>query len=121
MPEIKFNFINHAYTLSEITLLAIMWIIGLIAFNGISRFAMQPASVRETSARSWLRHGAITLQLAVSILFIVSSLVVMQQLRFVNQKDLGIDKDGVIQISGFTDYSGKVEATLIQELQRFHR
>ena len=75
-----------------------MWIIGLIAFNGISRFAMQPASVRETSARSWLRHGAITLQLAVSILFIVSSLVVMQQLRFVNQKDLGIDKDGVIHM-----------------------
>ena len=98
-----------------------MWIIGLIAFNGRSRFAMQPASVRETSARSWLRHGAITLQLAVSILFIVSSLVVMQQLRLVNQKDLGIDKDGVIQISGFTDYSGKVEHTMIHELAKLQQ
>ena len=116
--QIDYPSLLTLFGISGITLLAIMWIIGLIAFNGISRFAMQPASVRETSARSWLRHGAITLQLAVSILFIVSSLVVMQQLRFVNQKDLGIDKDGVIQISGFTDYSGKVEATLIQELAK---
>ena len=117
MP-IEYGQLISLFAIGGIALWAVMWIIGLIAFNGISRFAMQPASVRETSARSWLRHGAITLQLAVSILFIVSSIVVMQQLRFVNHKDLGIDKDGVIQISGFTDYSGKVEATLIQELAK---
>ena len=31
---------------------------------------------------------------------------------------MGLDKNGVIQLSGFTDYSGKVEATLIQELAK---
>jgi len=106
------------FSICCIALLAIMWIIGLIASSGLSHFAMQPKAVREVTARSWLCRGAITLQLAVSILFIVSSLVVMQQLRFVNQKDLGLDKNGVIQLSGFTDYSGKVEATLIQELAK---
>ena len=52
----------------------------------------------------------------ISILFIVASLVVMEQMRFVNQKDLGFDPKGLIQLSGFVDVSGKIESTLMQEL-----
>ena len=48
--QIDYPSLLTLFGISGITLLAIMWIIGLIAFNGISRFAMQPASVRETSA-----------------------------------------------------------------------
>ena len=59
---------------------------------------------------------AVTLQLMISILFIVASLVVMEQMRFVNQKDLGFDPKGLIQLSGFVDVSGKIESTLMQEL-----
>ena len=52
---------------------------------------------------------AVTLQLMISILFIVASLVVMEQMRFVNQKDLGFDPKGLIQLSGFVDVSGKID------------
>ena len=52
---IEYGQLISLFAIGGIALWALMWIIGLIAFNGISRFAMQPASVRETSARSWLR------------------------------------------------------------------
>lgn len=99
-------------------ILVVMLLLGGIAFSRLSKFAMRPASIRENAGRSWLRHGAITLQLAVSILFIVASLVVMQQMRFVNHKELGLDKNGVLQLTGFTDYGGKVQAALMQELAK---
>ncbi len=47
-----------------------------------------------------LRRVAVTVQLAVSVVFIVAALVVMMQMRFVNHKDLGFNSSGLIQISG---------------------
>ena len=37
-------------------------------------------------------------------------------MHFVNQKDLGFDSRGVIQLSGFLDYSGKIQGALEREL-----
>jgi putative ABC transport system permease protein len=59
---------------------------------------------------------AVTMQLSVSMVFIVAALVVMMQMHFVNQKDLGFDSRGVIQLSGFLDYSGKIQGALEREL-----
>ena len=60
---------------------------------------------------------AITLQLFVSIVFIIASLIVMRQMNFVNQKNLGFNDRDLVQLSGFVDYAGRLEEKLINELK----
>ena len=92
-------------------------LVGAVAFWRLSRLAMLPASERENTRQPVLRRMAVTLQLAVSVVFILAASVVMMQMRFVNHKDLGFDRNGVVQLSGFQDYSGKVEAALMDKLK----
>ena len=89
---------------------------GFILFGRLSRLAICAESERNIIGKSELRRMAIIFQLVISIVFIVAASVVMMQMRFVDHKDLGFDSQGIIQLSGFTDYSGKVQATLVQEL-----
>lgn len=98
-------------------LLASILLVGAVAFWRLSRLAMLPASERENTRQPVLRRMAVTLQLAVSVVFILAASVVMMQMRFVNHKDLGFDRNGVVQLSGFQDYSGKVEAALMDKLK----
>ena len=64
---------------------------GLVFFGQFSHTATTSLVPKETVKPLLLRRMAVTLQLMISILFIVASLVVMEQMRFVNQKDLGFD------------------------------
>lgn len=98
-------------------LLASILFVGGVVFWRLGRLALSPLSEREKTGQPVLRRMAVTLQLAVSVVFILSASVVMMQMRFVSHKDLGFDRDGVIQLSGFQDYSGKVEAALIDRLK----
>lgn len=99
-----------------IGMMALTLFIGFILFGRLSHLAMRPQSERKTIGQPVLRRMAVTLQLVVSVIFIVAALVVMMQMRFVNHKDIGFDCDRIIQLTGFTDYSGTVENTLIQKL-----
>jgi putative ABC transport system permease protein len=56
---------------------------------------------KATGGQPVLRRLAVILQLAVSVVFIVATLVVMMQIRFVHRHDLGFDSAGVIRLSGF--------------------
>jgi putative ABC transport system permease protein len=58
---------------------------------------------------------AVTLQLAVSVVFIVAALVVMMQMRFVSHKDLGFDSTGVIRLSGLSFVPMNKAAALMHE------
>lgn len=97
-------------------ILTVSLFIGFLLFWRLSHLAMLPGVERKTAGQSVVRRTAVTLQLVVSVLFIVAALVVMMQMRFVNRKDLGFDRKGMIQLAGFTDYAGNVEAALIQKL-----
>lgn len=105
------------FVVCGIGVMALMLFISFILFGRLSRLAMRPQSEGKlTGQPPVLRRMAVTLQLAVSVVFIIAALVVMMQMHFVNRKDLGFDRRGIIQLSGFTDYSGKIEAALIQKL-----
>jgi putative ABC transport system permease protein len=50
-----------------------------------------------------LRKGLVVFQFALSLIFIIGVLVISQQLNYVKNKDLGFDKNNIIQISIFKD------------------
>lgn len=97
-------------------LMALILLVSFVTFWRLSRQALLPTSERENTRQPVLRRMAVTLQLAVSVVFILAASIVMMQMRFVSHKDLGFDRNGVVQLSGFQDYSGKVEAALMQKL-----
>lgn len=105
------------FVICGIGVMALTLFIGFILFARLSHLTVRLQSEKKVIGQPLvLRRMAVTLQLAVSILFIVASLVVMRQMHFVSNKDLGFERSGIIQLSGFTDYSGKVEAALVQKL-----
>lgn len=79
--------------------------------------AVRPRAERKTTGQLGLQRVAVTLQLAVSILFIVAAWVVMLQMRFVNHKDLGFDRNGIVYLSGIQLFINEdVRVALLKEL-----
>ena len=75
-------------------------VIGFIPFWRFSRLVMCNLIKGKSTGQPLMRRMAVvTLQLAVSVIFIIAALVVMMQIRFVNSKDLGFDRSGIIQLS----------------------
>ena len=104
------------FVVCGIGLMALILFIGFILFWKLSRLSTSPQLEIRITGKPVLRRMAVTMQLSVSMVFIVAALVVMMQMHFVNQKDLGFDSRGVIQLSGFLDYSGKIQGALEREL-----
>lgn len=100
-----------------IGVLTLMLSIGLLTFLRLNHLVKQPQSERTITRQPALRRVAVTLQLAVSIVFILAASVVMMQMYFINHKDLGFNRNGIVQLSGFIDPSGRVAKTLTQELR----
>nr|MCU0354096.1 ABC transporter permease [Cytophagales bacterium] len=80
----------------------------------------QPASVmkgffRSAGDRFRLRRSLVAIQFVVSILLIVATIVVYQQLRYVNQKNLGFYKDNIIRVESWLETKA---ATVKQEILR---
>ena len=83
----------------------------------LSRLALRDMLKGKSAEQSALRNVAVAIQLSVSIVFIVAALVVMMQLRFVNRKDLGFDRHGIIQLSEINTMIGRAKrTTLMNEL-----
>ncbi len=69
----------------------------------LSRFkpvAVLKGKVMRTSQGSLLRKSLVIFQFAASVILIVGSIVVFQQLRFMRGQDLGIDINGTLVIKG---------------------
>ncbi|MFW2477427.1 MAG: ABC transporter permease, partial [Sediminibacterium sp.] len=50
--------------------------------------------------KSWLRNGLVVFQFAISIILIIGTLVIYQQLNFIQNKKLGFNKEQVLLVSG---------------------
>ena len=64
------------------------------------------------------RKGLVVLQFGLSILLIVVAIIVKQQVNFINQKDLGLEKNHVISIHQDQKLTDKYEV-LIQRIDCF--
>lgn len=80
-------------------ILAWMLCIGMILFGRLGILATRSLAQGKSTGQPLVRNLAVTVQLAVSVVFLVATGVVMMQLSFVNRKDLGFNRGGVIQMS----------------------
>jgi putative ABC transport system permease protein len=71
-----------------------------------------------SSKGSWLRNGLVIFQFMISIVLIVGTIVVRQQMSFMQNKNLGFDKDQLLMVKRAFALDKKLE-TFIDEVRGF--
>lgn len=90
---------------------------GFILFRRLARQALRPQAKRKPTGPLGFQRLAVALQFAVSMVFIVAAGVVLLQMRFVNHKDLGFDREGVVHLEGLQLFMNEdIRAALMKEL-----
>lgn len=99
--------IPTSFTLTNIGFVIILALIpGIIC--GLSQAAllvkMKPIAALKglnvlTSKESWFNQGLIVVQFAISILLIIGTIAIRSQMNYIQQRDLGFDKDRIVEIS----------------------
>ncbi len=100
--------------LSFFTLLNPLWILAFLGFmllvgfmagsypafylSSFSPAAVLKGKIRKGAKRSGFRNGLVVFQFFVSISLIISSLVVYKQLKYMQEVNLGLDKENVINL-----------------------
>lgn len=74
-------------------------------------------SARKTNRQTALQRIAISLQLAVSIVFIVAVSVITMQMNFVSYKDLGFNPEGIIQLYASNAKLADNKTAVMQKLE----
>lgn len=86
-------------------LLVIALVCGLVAgsYPAIYLSSFKPVLVlkglkMKAGSAVWIRKGLVVLQFTVSVVFIISTIIVYQQLQHVKDRNLGFNKDNLIQV-----------------------
>jgi putative ABC transport system permease protein len=106
--------------------LGLVLIVGLVSGSypafALSRFA--PAAVLKGSGHhssggqgQRLRQGLVVFQFAISIALIVGTLVAQEQFEFIQSKQLGFDKERVVQVEG-ADALGTRQAAFVDRVRQ---
>ncbi|MFQ5630458.1 MAG: ABC transporter permease [bacterium] len=75
----------------------------LSGFHPVQALKNMPSiSESKTGTRNRLRQSLVVVQYALSVLFVVVTLVMYDQLHYINNKDLGFDKEAVLAINAYS-------------------
>jgi putative ABC transport system permease protein len=99
--NIGYEYIISGYSLSAIT--GVMIVVGLLAgsYPAFYLTSFIPAEVLKGKVRTgtksgWIRSSLVVFQFFISVGLIVSTLIIYKQLKMVQEKNLGFDKENVL-------------------------
>lgn len=107
-----------------ISLIAVAVLVGTMAgsYPAFALSSFNPILVMKgnhlgSAKGAWLRNSLVVFQFFISIVLIVGTLVVYDQMRFMQNKSLGYDREKIIVVEGAFDLEEKHQ-TFIDELQQ---
>ena len=116
--SIQFDFINYLIFLGFPIILFFTGILSgiypalfLSSYNPIKVFKAYFSS----KAMRKFRNALVVFQFTISVALIILTFVIVHQLNYINNKDLGLKKDSIISLNFYSGYSNKYE-TIKQEL-----
>lgn len=87
------------------------------ALSSFNPVVVMKGSFSASAKGSWLRNGLVVFQFIISIILIVGTIVIGRQMKYMQDKDLGFDKDQMLMIKRAFALDKKAE-TFIEELKR---
>lgn len=115
-------YLQNMYTIP--VLIGVALLVGLLAgiYPAFFLASFDPVAVLKgevvgRSRRSWMRNALVVFQFTVSVVLIIGTLVVYRQLNYIQNKNLGFNKDQVVVIKKADDIGQKIRAYK-QELLR---
>lgn len=119
--SLRFPFLSATFLPSIVALGAI---VGLLAglYPSFYLSAFQPIKVlkgrlSQGSKNAWLRSGLVVFQFAISVILITATLIVGQQMNFIQNKKLGFEKDQVLLVNDAFTLNDRF-GTFQEELER---
>ena len=107
--ELSLDLVNPVHILG---LLAIALICGLVAgsYPALYLSSFRPALVLKklnlkTGSAAMIRRGLVVMQFSASVVFIISTIVVFMQIQHVKNRELGFNKENLIEIDTQQDVS----------------
>jgi putative ABC transport system permease protein len=89
------------------------------ALSSFSPVIVMKGNFSASSKGAWLRNGLVVFQFMISIILIVGTLVVNEQMSFMQNKNLGFDKEQVLVVKRAFALDKKFE-TFIEEVRRIN-
>ncbi len=120
--DLHINYFGNWYTIPLMLLLVLL--IGVLAgsypafyLSSFSPYTVLKGSMRSGRKQGRLRSALVVLQFAISIILIVGTTIMFRQLKFMQNKELGFDKEQVMVISRADVIGTKIHAFKDELLQ----
>ncbi|MFI8377446.1 ABC transporter permease [Leeuwenhoekiella sp. NPDC079379] len=89
-----------------------------LSMSGISPLLLVSKSKKKNLGSEFVRKGLVVFQFAASIILIIAVTIILQQMAFIRNKNLGYDPKGVVAISVKSAESRQQIQNLMQDLKR---
>ena len=113
--QVSLSLLENAFTIPLLLLFAV--VVGIIAgsYPAFYLSSFDPVKIlksdnRKGSRKSILRSGLVITQFAVSIILIIGTFVIQDQLNYIQDKNLGFNKEQVVIINKTDDIGSQIEA-----------
>jgi putative ABC transport system permease protein len=105
-----------------VTILATCLIAGWYPARALSSFlpviSLKGQGVQQLNSKSYLRKGLIVFQFTVSLLFIIGTMMVVRQIHYMLNTDLGFNKDAIVSIDLPRDQPNNRKDVLATEMRQ---
>lgn len=105
-------------------LIAVAFLVGIMAglypafvLSGYNPAVVMKGNFSGSNKGAWLRNGLVVFQFMISIIMIVGTVVVNQQMQFMQNKNLGFDKEQVLMVERAFVLEKKTE-TFIEQMKQ---